>query len=194
MAKFPLWRTFSGFEVDLILGNEIAVEFVLRLNAAVPAAEIMEQACNNSATQNGSPQNAQAHTTAVAPSTEDAPTTATKHNVVLLDDSPLARWVWEAKLKTHTHVRCFAGPRELFESIESGSVELHSLHTIITDHYFAPDEPLTGLEVARELRQRGFAGRILLASNGAFSPSEIDGLVDKVVEKNPVEWERLDKA
>lgn len=167
------------------------VEFIIRLNAAVPAAGIMEQAFNNPATQNEAAQSAPAHTTSDAHSKEDSPTTATKPHVVFLDDSPLVRWVWEAKLKTHTHIRCFAGPRELFESIEAGSVELHSLHTIITDHYFTPDERLTGLEVARELRQRGFAGRILLASNGAFSPSEIAGLVDKVVDKNPVEWELL---
>jgi hypothetical protein len=31
---------------------------------------------------------------------------------------------------------------------------------------------------------RGFAGRILLASNGAFSPDELTGLMDKVVDKN----------
>jgi hypothetical protein len=31
---------------------------------------------------------------------------------------------------------------------------------------------------------RGFAGRILLASNGAFSPDELTGFMDKVVDKN----------
>lgn len=29
VAKLPLWRTSKRFEVDLILGNEIAVEFKL---------------------------------------------------------------------------------------------------------------------------------------------------------------------
>jgi hypothetical protein len=80
------------------------------------------------------------------------------------------------------------------EAIASGGIELPGVHTIITDHYFSPDERLTGLDVARELRSRGFAGRILLASNGAFSPAELAGLVDKVVDKNPVEWEKLNTA
>jgi CheY-like chemotaxis protein len=116
---------------------------------------------------------------------------AAKPHVVFLDDSPLARWVWEAKLKPLTNIRCFAGPRELFERIESGSIELSKIHTMITDHYFAPDERLTGLDVARELRSRGFGGRILLASNGAFSAAELTGLVDKVVDKSPVDWDEL---
>ena len=119
---------------------------------------------------------------------------APKPNVVFLDDSPLARWVWEAKLKPHTNIRCFAGPRDFLESIESGGIELPGVHTIITDHYFAPDERLTGLDVARELRSQGYAGRILLASNGAFSPAELTGLVDKVVDKSPVKWEILNQA
>ena len=63
--------------------------------------------------------------------------------------------------------------------------------TIITDHYFTPDERLTGLELAKELRNRGFAGRTLLASNGEFSPSELNGIVDKIVDKQPVGWDPL---
>ena len=124
----------------------------------------------------------------------EATQAAPKPRVVFLDDSPLARWVWEAKLKPHTEIRCFEGPRELREAIESCGIELSGVHTIITDHYFAPDERLTGLDVARELRSGGFTGRILLASNGAFSPAELVGLVDKVVDKNPVEWEKLNTA
>ncbi len=114
--------------------------------------------------------------------------------VVFLDDSPLARWAWENKLKARVSVRCFDGPKAFFEKLEKGAadtLDLRALHTIITDHYFTPDERLTGLELARELRSRGFAGRILLASNGEFSSSELSGIVDKIVDKQPVDWDRL---
>lgn len=166
------------------------VEFVFQLKGASPVEESVLQPSSTAQIGKGllePTENSPEATQQAREATLDSP----KPNVVFLDDSPLARWVWEAKLKPHTNIRCFAGPRELLEAIESGGIELPGVHTVITDHYFAPDERLTGLDVARELRSRGYAGRILLASNGAFSPAEITGLVDKVVDKNPVEWEML---
>jgi signal transduction histidine kinase len=169
------------------------VEFVFQLQAASPVKESLLQA--SSTTQIGKGLLEQTENSLEAgQQAKEATHQALKPKVVFLDDSPLARWVWEAKLKPHTEIRCFAGPRELLEAIASGGIELPGVHTIITDHYFSPDERLTGLDVARELRSRGFAGRILLASNGAFSPAELAGLVDKVVDKNPVEWEKLNTA
>jgi len=41
------------------------------------------------------------------------------------------------------------------------------------------------------MRRLGFTGCILLASNGEFSPNELAGIVDKVVDKQPVGWARL---
>jgi signal transduction histidine kinase len=166
------------------------VEFIFQLEEASPAEESMLQSSSTTQIGKGLPE-ATPNSLERAQQAIESAHQAPKPNVVFLDDSPLARWVWEAKLKPHTNIRCFAGPREFLEAIESGGVELPGVHTIITDHYFAPDERLTGLDVARELRSQGYAGRILLASNGAFSPAELTGLVDKVVDKNPVEWEML---
>lgn len=183
------------------------VEFVFQLQAASPVEESLPQPSNTVQSRQGLPEAAQSSkgnmqsalkaTPNIPGATQharEATHAAPKPRVVFLDDSPLARWVWEAKLKPHTEIRCFEGPRELREAIESCGIELSGVHTIITDHYFAPDERLTGLDVARELRSGGFTGRILLASNGAFSPAELVGLVDKVVDKNPVEWEKLNTA
>ena len=183
------------------------VEFVFQLQAASPVEESLLQPSNTVQSRQGLPEAAQSSkgnmqsalkaTPNIPGATQharEATHAAPKPRVVFLDDSPLARWVWEAKLKPHTEIRCFEGPRELREAIESCGIELSGVHTIITDHYFAPDERLTGLDVARELRSGGFTGRILLASNGAFSPAELVGLVDKVVDKNPVEWEKLNTA
>jgi signal transduction histidine kinase len=120
-----------------------------------------------------------------------------KPQVVFLDDSPLVRWVWEAKLKTHVTINCFDGPDSFFQTLrseptdQSPQISLDKIHTIITDHYFAPDARMTGVELASELRRMGFTGRILLASNGEFSPEELRGIVDKIVDKQPVEWNRL---
>jgi hypothetical protein len=73
----------------------------------------------------------------------------------------------------------------------SPSLELQSLHTIITDHYFAPEEKITGVEFAAHVRQKGFAERILLASNGEFDLEKLSGIVDKIVDKQPEEWDVL---
>lgn len=112
-------------------------------------------------------------------------------NVVFLDDSPLARWVWESKLKNRVFLRCFAGPGEFWEALEKNVVSIESIDTFITDHYFSPNEKLTGVEFAMALRERGFKGRILLASNGEFDANQLKGIVDKIVDKQPTDWEKL---
>jgi|GEM_PF-2338312 len=127
---------------------------------------------------------------APSPLAED-PAPAALPNVVFLDDSPLARWVWEAKLKAKAKVISFASPGDFWKALENSALELGSLHTIITDHYFAPEEKVTGIEFAAQLRQQGFVGRILLASNGEFDAERLSGIVDKIVDKQPVDWELL---
>jgi hypothetical protein len=116
---------------------------------------------------------------------------ATLPQVVFIDDSALVRWVWENKLKGKVQLVSYAGPRDFWSAFELGEIELQKVHTIITDHYFAPDEQYTGLEFAALLRKCGFNGRILLASNGEFQPENLKGIVDKVVDKQPLDWDEL---
>ena len=119
------------------------------------------------------------------------PAPAALPTVAFLDDSPLARWVWESKLKTKVKVISFASPGDFWTAVENNALELASLHTIITDHYFAPEEKITGIEFAAHARQQGFTGRILVASNGEFDSEKLKGIVDKIVDKQPAEWEVL---
>jgi hypothetical protein len=111
--------------------------------------------------------------------------------VIFLDDSPLARWAWETKLTGKVELLVLDGPKAFWTKVADSSIGLNEIHTIITDHYFAPDEKVTGLEFASELRVRKFKGRILLASNGEFTANELAGIVDKIVDKQPAEWETL---
>jgi K+-sensing histidine kinase KdpD len=168
------------------------VDFVFTLQMGIPVAEVPANLIEfKTPATDVSQQTFEIRSDAVP---KDQPADVQKPQVIFLDDSPLARWAWENKLKAHVSIRCFDGPKAFFQKIEEDSsnrIDLCTLHTIITDHYFTPDERLTGLELARELRNRGFAGRILLASNGEFSPSELNGIVDKIVDKQPVGWEKL---
>jgi signal transduction histidine kinase len=164
------------------------VEFKLTLKSASPFEEPVT-------THSAVPETQQ---TAVSKSEDSKALVAQeKPQVVFLDDSPLVRWVWEAKLKTHVNINCFDGPDSFFQTLrseatdQSPQISLDKIHTIITDHYFAPDARMTGVELASELRRMGFTGRILLASNGEFSPEELRGIVDKIVDKQPVEWNHL---
>jgi signal transduction histidine kinase len=168
------------------------VEFVFTLGSGVPVVEVpIKAVLNDASATDVSQQTFEIRSDAVP---KEQPADVQKPQVVFLDDSPLARWAWENKLKSHVAIRCFDGPKAFFQKIDDDSsnrIDLCTLHTIITDHYFTPDERLTGLELARELRNRGFTGRILLASNGEFSSSELSGIVDKIVDKQPVGWETL---
>ena len=153
------------------------VEFTWNLVAAVGpqnSPELAHPECSDSAIK--------------SPTT---PEVAALPTVAFLDDSPLARWVWESKLKTKVKVISFASPGDFWTAVENNALELGSLHTIITDHYFAPEEKITGVEFAAHVRQRGFTGRILLASNGEFDSEKLSGIVDKIVDKQPAEWEVL---
>lgn len=111
--------------------------------------------------------------------------------VLVLDDSLVVRRAWEAKLRKQVQVMSFDGPKALEHALASGAVELGHVHTVITDHFFAPGETKTGLDVAALLRKQGFAGTILLSSNGEFSEAEVAGVVDKVIDKMPVDWGQL---
>jgi|GEM_PF-6806607 len=173
------------------------VEFKLTVKSASPIEEKTASASTTfEAVQNESSN--------IEDSKNEEPTATVQDEkplVVFLDDSPLVRWVWEAKLKTHVNINCFDGPNSFFQALKSepsqetsqqtSQMTLGKIHTIITDHYFAPDARMTGIELAAELRRMGFTGRILLASNGEFSHKELQGIVDKVVDKQPVGWENL---
>ncbi|NBO39048.1 sensor histidine kinase [bacterium] len=178
------------------------VEFLIELKSAYPADDSLNQRDSVLGIREESRVTI-ASTDSLAANTphDPADTSAEKPLVVFLDDSPLVRWVWEAKLKTHVDVRCFDGPDSFFQALRSepsqetsqqtSQMTLGKIHTIITDHYFAPDARMTGIELGAELRRMGFTGRILLASNGEFSPHELKGIVDKVVDKQPVGWDHL---
>lgn len=111
--------------------------------------------------------------------------------VVFMDDSPLARWAWDSKLKSKVDIVCFSDPSQFLFALEKTEIVLQDIDTLITDYWFASTENLNGLELAREVRALGFSGRILLASNGEFSAAELSGLIDKVVAKQPVDWDLL---
>ncbi|MEN9529171.1 MAG: hypothetical protein RI932_1044, partial [Pseudomonadota bacterium] len=184
------------------------VEFTWKLSTAVgsegefgeekqvaAAAEVVAESRNNELNGDVLPGVAESPTAAFpgnsTPPKANSPDDSALPKVAFLDDSPLARWVWEAKLKSKARVISFASPGDFWKAVENNALDLGSLHTIITDHYFAPDEKVTGVEFAAHVRQQGFMGRILLASNGEFDAEKLSGIVDKIVDKQPADWETL---
>ena len=75
--------------------------------------------------------------------------------------------------------------------IITSQIPIENWKEVITDHYFAPKEKITGVEFAALVRQRGFTGRVLFASNGEFDSEKLSGIVDKIVDKQPAEWDVL---
>ena len=167
------------------------VEFAWKLRAAGAPSEPQDVAHSDSSVQFSKPVPLPMPSSSNQPSVSHEVPQHVRPNVVFLDDSPLARWVWEAKLKAKAKVISFASPGDFWKAVENNALELESLHTIITDHYFAPEEKVTGVEFAAELRQQGFMGRILLASNGEFDAERLSGILDKIVDKQPVDWDLL---
>ena len=75
--------------------------------------------------------------------------------------------------------------------IITSQIPIENWKEVITDHCFAPKEKITGVEFAALVRQRGFTGRVLFASNGEFDSEKLSGIVDKIVDKQPAEWDVL---
>lgn len=69
----------------------------------------------------------------------------------------------------------------------TSQIPIENWKEVITLHYFAPEEKITGVEFVALVRQRGFTGRVLRASKGQFEAEKIAGIVDK----QPAEWDVL---
>lgn len=118
-----------------------------------------------------------------------------KPEIAFIDDNAIFRMGWSRALSREFIVHEFESPRE-FKSRLSQTPELvNRLRAVITDFYFddAGDSE-TGLELARETRERGFQGLLLLASDAPQPPEEIrESGLDGQVEKTPLKPGALQK-
>ena len=92
------------------------------------------------------------------------------------------------KLAAKTSFRSFASTGAFFAACEAEPTYLSEIDVVITDYNFAPGDPHDGGTVARELRDRGYAGVILRASGETDLGPEIEALFDGDVGKAALQW------
>lgn len=117
-----------------------------------------------------------------------------KWNVVMLDDSRTMRMAWKMELQDEAHFRSFESPSGFFEACREDESYLAELDVVLTDKNFGPGERYDGSDFARELRERGFGGVILLASGESGLGARIDASFDGDVGKEVLPWPAFEAA
>jgi signal transduction histidine kinase/CheY-like chemotaxis protein len=92
--------------------------------------------------------------------------------LVVVDDDPFACEQWQA-VDAAGEVRVFASPEELDAARRADPALLAGATCVILDQFFGASSPRTGLELAAELRADGYAGEIVLSSDGEFDAREL---------------------
>jgi signal transduction histidine kinase len=109
-------------------------------------------------------------------------------SVALVDDSVTARVAWRTQIGKHTRFQVYPGSRELWDACDADPKFLAELNVVITDFNFAPEDPEDGGVVALALRERGFGGVILLASNETNLAPDVAVLFDGNLGKAVLSW------
>lgn len=112
--------------------------------------------------------------------------------ILLLEDEPLFVLGWETMLAGEAQVLAFPNPEALFKALEREAGLLAEVRIAILDQFYGPKSQLTGLQFAPRLRGLLPPGiPIYLASTGLFPDEEEIAVVDRLIEKVPVDYAGL---
>lgn len=102
---------------------------------------------------------------------------------IVVDDCAIERLLWEQI--SPGNPRLYSHPEELLEGLECGSEDLTDIRAVVLDYWFElEDSSMTGLDLACELRKRGYTGRVLMASMGCWDAEDTVKLSVEVVPKD----------
>jgi|GEM_PF-4782354 len=111
--------------------------------------------------------------------------------IAIVDDNIGIRMGWKSSLSKKTNLHTFAGAKEFWDASEANADHLPSFDAIVTDFHFAKSDPDDGGTFALALRERGYAGLILLASGDSFLEESIAARFDANIGKSPLAYPRF---
>jgi signal transduction histidine kinase/DNA-binding response OmpR family regulator len=110
--------------------------------------------------------------------------------VIIIDDSPFVLEAWSAALKGQAKVHLLSSSQELAQRISAQPDFLNHVRCIVTDYYLG-EGSLNGLEIARMIKTRRPDIPVFLSSDAILADSEWRGIVDRVISKDPLPFDKL---
>lgn len=111
----------------------------------------------------------------------------------VVDDSPSTLLMWRFKSRDKAEVFTFNDPAYFWQRAQAESGFLDKLVCVVTDYHFAEGSAINGMEFAAELRAAGFRRPIFLSSNTDIPTLAPGSGIDKIIPKDPLEFDELRK-
>ena len=113
-----------------------------------------------------------------------------KPEVLVIDDNPFILDAWQDKLGSEVTIHTMTSQEDLVAKIAGDAGFLDRLTCVVTDMYL--DGPAgDGLVVGRLIKSRCPTLTVLLSSDGIFAASQLAGAVDRVIGKEPMDFDAL---
>jgi CheY-like chemotaxis protein len=105
--------------------------------------------------------------------------------IAVVDDARASYFAWQAHLRDQARVHHFASPSEFWLAARRDPDLLGRLCAVVVDHRF-PNTREDGIALARALRERLPALRLVLSSCDIFQPSELELFDEICADKMPI--------
>ena len=113
-----------------------------------------------------------------------------KPRVLLIDDNPFILDAWTCALAGEAIVETMRSIEDLNAKIAADPGFLDHLSCVITDVYLDGSSG-DGLDVGRLIKMKRPDLKVLLSSDGVFSEDDLEGVIDRVIGKDPIEVSQL---
>jgi CheY-like chemotaxis protein len=113
--------------------------------------------------------------------------------IVYIDDSTTFLFGFKRVVEGKAEVQTFKTSTALFKKITEVPEFFENLSLIVTDFYFDPTDPLNGLSLAQKLRELGYKGPLVLASDVELDPLETKNLFVGKISKSSFDWHEIRK-
>ena len=108
----------------------------------------------------------------------------------MVDDNPFILDAWADTLKPEAIVHLLESPESLADKVASDPLFLAGLVAVITDNLFDGSSG-DGFDVGRLVKSHRPTLTVLLSSDGEFRGVNLGGVIDRIIDKDPVSVREL---
>jgi signal transduction histidine kinase/DNA-binding response OmpR family regulator len=98
---------------------------------------------------------------------------AGRPKVAYVDDSEFLLLVMKKRFQQHADLSTFSSFEKFWSAVDESSLN-SQFDLILLDYFLTPDDNGTGLDLAAQLRSRGYSGPILLMSDVPLNPEDLE--------------------
>lgn len=118
------------------------------------------------------------------------PETRILPEIILIEDNVFLLEAWHLKLKPDAIVHSYSSPELFLEAMGKDWSILDRVLFVMVDFYFENSKK-NGLDLASKMKERNRTIKIIMCSDRGFYQKDIKELIDRVIEKDPVDLQSL---